>query len=155
MKPGSNGSRVPAWFSPWAVELSELYYSGSTSVFVLHGNVNDLVAIAEDGSAYGTLTDFLAEQVFGKWDLVLYYDLARGLRCFAGRNAERLKTMVVEANKKVGDVAAARKDPTTAFAMLDRFVQNNIMVEASQSAAVIIDNASFLIPSGEPGRLSA
>jgi AAA+ superfamily predicted ATPase len=154
MKPGSNGSRVPMWFPAWAVELSELYFSGSTSVFVLHGNVNDLVALTEDGSAYGTVTDFLSEQVFGKWDLVLYYDLARGLRCFAGRNGERLKTMVVEANKKVGDLAAARKDPATAFAMLDRFVQNNIMSDASMSAAILIDNASFLIPSGEPGRLS-
>ena len=158
MKPGikasPNGTRVPAWFPTWAVELSELYFSGSTSVFVFHGNVNDLVPLTEDGAAFGTVTDFLAEQVFGKWDLVLYYDLARGLRCFAGRNPERLKTMVIEANRKVGDLAAARKDPATAFAMLDRFVQNNIMADASLSAAILIDHASFLIPSGEPGRLS-
>ncbi len=154
MKP-NGAARIPKWFSPWAVELSELYFSGSTSMFVLHGNVNDLVALTEDGSAYGTLTDFLAEQIFGRWDLVLYYDLARGLRVFAGRNPERLKAMVVEANKKVGDVAVARKDPATAFAMLDRFVQNNIMAEDSLSTAILVDNASFLIPNGEPGRLSA
>jgi hypothetical protein len=28
----------------------------------------------------GALADFLAVQVFGRWDLVLHYDLARGLR---------------------------------------------------------------------------
>jgi AAA+ superfamily predicted ATPase len=148
-------ARVPDWFPPWAADLSELYFSGSTSLFVLSGNVHDLTPLSAGGSAYGTLSDFLAEQVFGRWDLVLYYDLARGLRPFAGRDGLRLKDMVVRANQKAGDLAAARKDPATAFALLDRFVQNNIMAgEESVSAAILIDHAGFLIPSGEPGRLS-
>src|ERR1700684_2162659 len=64
--------------------------------------------------------------------------------------------MAVRANARVGDLAAARKDPATAFALLDRFVQNNIMAEEGDrlSAAILIDHASFLMPSGEPGRLS-
>ncbi len=97
MKPAEHISRqrVPEWFPAWAAELSELYFSGSTSLFVLHGNVHDVVPLAADGSAYGSLSDFLAEQVFGRWDLVLYYDLARGLRAFAGRDGARLKEMVV------------------------------------------------------------
>jgi AAA+ superfamily predicted ATPase len=146
-------ARVPEWFPSWAERLSDLYFSGTTSVFVLSGNVQDLVP---SGEGYGTLVDFLAEQLFGRWDLVLYYDLARGLRAFAGRDGNRLKEMVVLANRRVGDTALARKDPATAFAMLDRFVQNNIMAEDADrvSAAVIIDHASFLVPAGEPGRLS-
>ena len=148
--------RIPEWFPRWAAELSDLYFSGSTSLFVLYGNVHDLVPLSADGSDYGSLSDFLAEQVFGRWDLVLYYDLARGLRAFAGRDGTRLKDMVVRANDKVGDLAAARKDPSTAFALLDRFVQNNIMAgeEKSVSAAILIDHASFLIPAGDPGHLS-
>jgi AAA+ superfamily predicted ATPase len=146
---------VPNWFPAWAAELSERYFSGSTSLFVLHGNVHDVVPLSADGSSYGGLADFLAEQVFGRWDLVLYYDLARGLRVFAGRDGMRLKDMVVRGNEKVGDLAGARKDSATAFALLDRFVQNNIMAgEESVSAAILIDHASFLLPSGEPGRLS-
>lgn len=146
-------SRVPEWFPPWAARLSELYFSGVTSLFVLHGNVQDLV---RNGEQYGTLADFLAEQLFGRWDLILHYDLARGLRAFAGRNGERLKEMVTLAGRRVGDLSLARKDPATAFALLDRFVQNNIMAEDDDrvSAAVLIDHASFLTPSGEPGRLS-
>ena len=127
-------------------------------MFVLHGNVQDLVRTGGDASSsYGTLADFLAEQIFGRWDLILHYDLARGLRAFAGPDGDRLKDMVVLANRKVGDLASARKDPATAFALLDRFVQNNIMAAENErvSAAVLIDHASFLVPSGEPGRLSA
>lgn len=145
--------RVPEWFPGWAARTSDLYFSGTTSVFALSGNVQDLVR-GPDG--YGTLTDFLSEQMFGRWDLVLYYDLARGLRVFAGRDANRLKEMFALANRRVGDLALARKDPATAFAMMDRFVQNNIMADDADrvSAAILIDHASFLVPAGEPGRLS-
>jgi AAA+ superfamily predicted ATPase len=150
-------TRVPEWFPGWARRMSDLYFSGTTSMFLLHGNVQDLVRTADsDKPAYGTLADFLAGQVFGRWDLILHYDLARGLRAFAGPDGERLKEMVVTANRRVGDLAAARKDPATAFAMLDRFVQNNVMAaEADRvNAAIVIDHASFLVPSGEPGRLN-
>ena len=150
-------TRVPEWFPPWAARLSDLYFSGTTSMFILHGNVEDLVPAGPDPAAgYGTLADFLAGQIFGRWDLVLHYDLARGLRAFASSDGERLKQMVVLANRKVGDLAAARKDPATAFALLDRFVQNNIMAGEGEraSCAVLIDHAAFLVPSGEPGRLS-
>jgi SpoVK/Ycf46/Vps4 family AAA+-type ATPase len=64
--------------------------------------------------------------------------------------------MVILANRKVGDLAAARKDPATALALLDRFVMNNIMAAEGDrlSAAIVIGSASFLVPAGEPGRLS-
>ena len=102
------------------------------------------------------LAEFLAEQLFGRWSLVLHYDLGRGLRAFAGRDEQRLKDMVALANKKVGDLSALPKDPAAAFALLDRFVRNNIMApeEDRLSLAVIIDQASYVFPSGEPGRLN-
>ena len=137
----------------WANQLTELFYSGSTVLFALHGNTQDLVP---NGDGFSPLPDFLAQQIFGRWDLVLYYDLARGLRAFAGSDAARLKEMVLLANRKVGDLATARRDPAMAFALLDRFVQNNIMAADADriSAAVVIDHAGFLLPAGEPGRLS-
>lgn len=146
--------RVPEWSPEWAARLSDLYFSGTTSMFVLHGAVQDFVRNAPE-PAYGTLTDFLAEQIFGRWDLVLHYDLARGLRAFAGSDGARLKEMVTLASRRVGDLAAARKDPATALAMLDRFVQYNVMAADGErlSAAVIIDHASFLVPAGDSGRL--
>src|SRR3979490_2298182 len=105
-KASGQSQRIPEWFPSWAAEFSELYFSGSTSLFVLHGNVNDLVPLSAEAGSYGSLADFLAEQVFGRWNLVLYYDLSRGLRAFAGRDGARLKDMVVRANETIGDLAA-------------------------------------------------
>ena len=148
---------LPGWFPAWAAQLADLYFSGTTSAFVMHGNTDDLFRITGDQPPqFGVLAEFLTEQIFGRWSLVLHYDMGRGLRAFAGRDEQRLKEMVALANKKVGDLSALSKDPATAFAALDRFVRNNIMAaEADRvSVAVIMDQASFVFPSGEPGRLS-
>ena len=80
--------KLPDWFPPWAAQLADLYFSGTTAAFVLHGNTYDLFRIGGDGEPrYGVLAEFLAEQLFGRWSLVLHYDLGRGLRAFAGRRA--------------------------------------------------------------------
>ena len=147
---------LPDWVPPWSRQLTELCFSGTTSVFLLHGNANDLFprgAGAEDG--YGTIADLLAEQLFGKWDLILHYDLGRGLRAFAGRNEKRLQKMTALANEKIADLSGVKNDPGVVLALLDRFVRNNIVsADRALSVAVIIDQASFLFPSGEPGRTS-
>ena len=149
---------MPDWFPPWASQLADLYFSGTTAAFVLHGNTNDVFRIgAGEGSRYGVLAEFLAQQVFGRWSLVLHYDLGQGLRAYVGRDEQqRLKDMVALANRKIGDLSALPKDPAAAFAVLDRFVRNNIMAADGDrlSLAVIMDHASYIFPSGEPGRLN-
>src|SRR3954447_1433291 len=150
-------AELPSWFPAWASQLADLYFSGTTAAFVLYGNTYDLFRIGgDDAIRYGVLAEFLAEQLFGRWSLVLHYDLGRGLRAYAGRDEQRLKEMVTLANKRIGDLSALPKDPATAFAALDRLVRNTIMApEADRiSVAVLMDQASYVFPSGEPGRLN-
>jgi AAA+ superfamily predicted ATPase len=157
-EPRRRQEKVPDWFPPWASQLADLYFSGTTAAFVLHGNTNDVFRIgAGEGSRYGILAEFLAQQVFGRWSIVLHYDLGQGLRAYVGRDEQqRLKDMVALVNRKIGDLSALPKDPAAAFAVLDRFVRNNIMAADGDrlSVAVIMDHASYIFPSGEPGRLN-
>jgi AAA+ superfamily predicted ATPase len=158
-KPGGTGTlaELPSWFPAWAARLAELYFSGTTSAFILHGNTYDYARIGgNDEARYGILAEFLAEQVFGRWSLVLHYDLGRGLRVLAGRDEQRLKEMVALATRKVGDLSVVPKEPAATFALLDRFVRSNIMAPEAErlSVAVILDQASYVFPSGEPGHLS-
>src|SRR6266852_3932224 len=54
----------------WARELSEKYYSGVTSMFVLHGNVRDLAPWKSNGATeFLPLQRFLREALFGGRDL--------------------------------------------------------------------------------------
>jgi SpoVK/Ycf46/Vps4 family AAA+-type ATPase len=141
---------------PWANQVADLFFSGTTAAFVLHGNTYDLFRMDAKAERYGVLAEFLAEQLFGRWSLVLHYDLGRGLRAFAGRDEARLKDMVALANRRVGDLTALSREPAAAFAILDRFVRANIMAKEEDrlSVAVILDQASYLFPAGEPGRAS-
>ncbi|HEX5724498.1 MAG TPA: AAA family ATPase [Longimicrobiaceae bacterium] len=148
---------LPAWFPGWARRLADLYFSGTTSVFVLHGNTHDFVRAGDGaGAAYAGLAEFLAEQLFGRWDLVFHYDLGRGLRVFAGRDDARQRQMAERVNQQLFDLSAVKNDPGQVLALLDRFVRFNVMAaeEKRMSAAVLLDHASFLFPSGEPGRMS-
>ena len=148
---------LPASFPPWARQLAELYFSGTTSAFVLHGNTYDFVrSPGRDSEEFVGLVEFLAEQLFGRWSLVLHYDLGRGLRVAAGRDEQRLKEMVTLANRKLGDLSTLSKEPSAAIALLDRFVRNNLMAADADrlSMAVIVDQASYVFPAGDPGRLS-
>ncbi len=152
----SRVSALPGHFPAWAAKLAELYFSGTTSMFVLHGNTFDLVRMNADGSRWSGLAEFLAEQLFGRWDVILHYDLARGLRPLAGSNAKRLSDMVTALNRVLGDVRQIKRDPLTSLAAIDLFVQKNIMAEPGErlSAAVIIDHASFVAPGGDRLQLS-
>ena len=78
----------PDWYPAWARQFAELYLADTNCVFVFHGNVHDLVRCPRsDGSEdYGNLMQFLSEQVFGQWDVVVQYDLAKGLRPAVGGN---------------------------------------------------------------------
>ncbi len=149
---GQKLGTLPTWLPAWSVALAELYFSGTTSMFVLHGNTFDFIQTDGDGEvAYGTLSEFLAEQLFGRWDLVLHYDLAQGLRCLAGRNPERQMKMVPLANRRVAPLAGLSKDPAAVFETLDRFVAKNVVGDDQDrlSAAILLDHASYLAPAAD------
>jgi SpoVK/Ycf46/Vps4 family AAA+-type ATPase len=151
---------LPTWYPPWALTLADLYFSGSSSVFALYGNTYDLVPLCDpadqERGRYGGIPEFLAEQMFGRWDLVLHYDLGRGLRVFAGANEKRLRDMVQLATKRIGDLSTLKNDPAIVLGLLDLFVRENIMAvpEKQLRTAFIINHASYLFPAGEPGRTS-
>src|SRR3954465_14629867 len=143
---------LPDWYPAWAAELANLYFSGTTCVFVLHGNVHDLVRVSDEGeSRYCALSDFLVSQVFGKWDLVLGYELSRGLRALAADDADRLRTMSQYLVARWGEPATWPRDPDKALLGLDAFVERNLLEEPRErkSVALVFDYAQFLMPTSD------
>ena len=107
---------VPSWLPGWAREFAEQYFSGTTCLFMLHGNVHDLIWLRRGRSAalYGSLPQFLATQIFGTWDVVLRYDLSQGLRVYAGSDAERHRKMIGLLERRIGDPKLWPRDPDAA-----------------------------------------
>lgn len=146
---------LPDWFPPWARRLAELYFSGTTCLFIVHGNVHDLIrcpAKNGDGDDYCSLPEFLATQVFGSWDVVVQYDLARGLRPAVGSDAKRLQPMVQYLASRLGEPATWPRDAESVLLTLDKLVERNLLEDDAahrKSLGIILDYAQYLCPVGD------
>ncbi|MCY2988600.1 MAG: ATP-binding protein [Planctomycetota bacterium] len=149
--------QLPAWYPAWARELAEAYFSRTTCVFVLHGNVHDLIqAPVGDQASYSSLPEFLSTQVFGKWDLVIGHDLSRGLRLLAGNNAERLRSMVQYLTARWGEPATWPREPDKVLLLLDSLVERMLLEDPGnrKHIAVIFEYGQYLVPAGDLSSLA-
>ncbi len=156
---GDQARGVLPWFPDWAREFAEQYFAGTTCLFVLHGNVHDLIPREQAGERiYGSVTDFLATQLFGSWDVVLRHDLSQGLQVAAGPDGDRLRRMVGLLGERIGEPKAWPRDPDAILALIDRLVQG-ILLEVDPakriSLGVILDHAQYLVPTGELSQMAS
>ena len=130
-------------------------------MFLLHGNVRDLVPVAPPGqeaaSGWGTVSDFLAREMFGRWDIVLAYDVGKGLRPLAGPDPNRLRAMAQWLTERLGNAANWPRDPDAAIAALDALLERNLLEppEKRKRIALVLDYAQYLAPGGDGGRSGA
>lgn len=146
---------LPAWCPPWAERLGDAYLSGTSCVFLLHGNVRDLVPLGPPDAAtpagWGTVPDFLARELFGRWDIVLAYDVGKGLRPLAGPDANRLRTMAQWLTERLGNATTWPRDPDQAVAAIDALLERNLIdpPEQRKRIAVLLDYGQYLVPAGD------
>ncbi len=144
--------KLPAGHPAWAGELADLYFSGTTCLFVLHGNVHDFVPCLRGGeNAYCTLSEFRTNQVFGRWDIVLSYDLSSGLRPQAGGDRERLRGMLQYLTARWGEPSTWPREPDKVLQLLDNFIERSLVDDAASrtSIAILFDYAQYLVPAGD------
>src|SRR5262245_17741826 len=143
---------LPDWYPAWTKELADLYFSGTINTFVLYGNVHDLVPCKNGGTSFINLSDFLATQVFGAWDVTLGYDLGRGLRPIAGSDSKRLQSMVQYVAGIAGAPNTWPRDPDKVLDILEPLLQRNLLEENVQNRkriAFLFEHSQFLLPSGD------
>lgn len=137
---------------PWVTKLRDSYLAGGASMFILHGNVADVIGSA-DGPNYvvETIPDYLTRRLFGSYDLVLHYDVGRGLRAYAADDPRRLTQMNALLARVLGDKAELPRDPTQALRTIDRIAALLLVGEKDQSRklAVLIDYADMVCPADD------
>jgi AAA+ superfamily predicted ATPase len=162
--PAAGAAALPAWCPAWAERLGDAYLAGTSAVFLLHGNVRDLVPVAPPAAAgpdrpdaWGTVPDFLARELFGRWDVVLSYDIGRGLRPLAGPDPARLRTMAQWLTERLGHASQWPRDPDAAVGAIDAILERNLIdpPEQRKRIAVVLDYAQYLVPGGDLASRSA
>jgi AAA+ superfamily predicted ATPase len=148
---------LPDWFPDWAKQMADLYFSGTTCLFLLHGNVHDLMRVSTgSGEGWCNLPEFLATQLFGNWEAVLHYDLGRGLRPMAGSDPARLQAMVQRLSARLGELGTWPRDPDQALSLLDRFLERTLVDEneAKKRIAILFPYSQYLVPAGDLASLA-
>lgn len=149
----ASADRLPSWFPSWARELGERYVSGTTCLFVLHGNVHDLMpSQGANGETFCGLNEFLSRQVFGSWNVVLGHDLSRGLRPMPGGDPQRLQSMLRELAPRLGSPGDWPRDPEQALLLLDKYIERSLVEESPEkqrSIAILLEYAQYLVPAGD------
>ncbi len=112
----------------WAVEMRDLFRSGSAAQFLIHGNVFDVVP---HGGRLLSLPAFLDAVMFSTYDVVLHYDRSRGVR--ATRGAEDWGGWLDQALGREGNLQSLLREPGSALELIDRYLLRTLNLRALAS----------------------
>ncbi len=115
----------------WAETIRSTYLRGEASVFILHGNVHDL--ILHDGKPRG-LVPFLQEVLLAKKDAILHYNPSVGVRTL-----KKTRTLVG------ADRLAVVQDPEQALPALEK------VLRGTDGVGIVLDYVDLVAPDGSAG----
>ena len=141
---------------PWARELSEKYYSRSFSLFVLYGNVRDLVPQHRQGATdFVPLDEFLSGALFGQRDLVLHYD--RGGLNFGSAESQSDFRRALEGYDSFHATSYSQgglpRNPDAVLNLLDNYLR--LRIADGKKIGLVIDFAETIAPAGDVSGMSA
>ncbi len=147
----------------WAQQLSEKYYSGAFSMFVVYGNIYDLVPYdsgqppAKDEKRVSALSlgKFLQTGMFGQRDIVLSYDRGGGIG-FANAEIQKDFTRALGAYDSFHGSnysQALPRNPDGVLNILDNYLR--LRVHDGKKIAIVIDYAETIAPAGDTGGMNA
>ncbi len=131
----------------WAVELRDRYLSGEASVFLVHGNVRDLVAVADgDATRWDTMRVFLERFFRRTKDLVVHFNVSEGIEFPSKAAEEQFKRAVNNRRlmrRREPMDALPRSTPAALAAIED------VLTDPSLRAAVLLDYLETISPNAD------
>jgi AAA+ superfamily predicted ATPase len=139
----------------WARQLSEKYYSRTIALFVLNGNVRDLVPVRRaGGTEFVPLARFLNEALFGQRDLVLIYDRGGGLNFSRSEMQADFSRAIAGYDSFHGTnySAGLPRNPDGVLNLLDNYLR--LRIADGKKIALAIDFAETIAPAGDVSGMS-
>ncbi|MCS7085148.1 MAG: AAA family ATPase, partial [Bacteroidia bacterium] len=140
----------------WVQEFARIYFTGTISQFILHGNIVDYVRVEDSsGVRYPKLRDYLQNDLFKKRDAVIRYDRASGITF---RTPEMRKDFfqVLQSYDTLHGTNFCQnlpRDPVQAFAILENYFYRRLT--EGKKIAFIVDYADTLVPMSTGGGISS
>jgi AAA+ superfamily predicted ATPase len=140
----------------WAREFSEKYYSRSYALFVVYGNVRDLIPFRQPSETqFLSLDQFLSSAMFGQRDLVLHYD--RGGLSFGNPDSQADFRRALEGYDSFHGSSYAKgglpRNPDAVLNILDNYLR--LRIADGKKIALVVDFAETIAPAGDVSGMSA
>ena len=144
----------------WAQELAAKYGSKTANLYILHGNIRDLLPHRkkEDEFVFTRVQEYISEILFGNRDIIAYYDRSGGVS-FCEPEMERdylsaAPKFAVSPDIDKGDFLSS--DPEKSFPYLEKYFLSCIPADRREKCRMvfIIDYAEHIVPAGDLIRLS-
>jgi transitional endoplasmic reticulum ATPase len=137
----------------WADTLRVRYLSGEGSMFLLHGNVRDLVPWREGSgaAAWLDLRGFLERFLGRTRDLVAYHNVSTGLQ-FADRSQEQRFRRVVDTRRALRGDGPMAALPHSVDDTLDALEM--LLLDPGHASALILDYAEMVAPNADVAFMS-
>ena len=127
----------------WIDDLRSSYKSGAHNQFILHGNVYDSFFSHSEDKLAGLLS-FLSEEILSGFDVIVSYDLAKGIRIRKGGDElDKLTNRPFAPEKQT-------QSPSSSLHELDRLLLTAVNVGRIRGprckVAVLIEDAHLVVP---------
>jgi ATP-dependent 26S proteasome regulatory subunit len=138
----------------WAQELSYKYGSKTTNLYLLHGNIRDLLPhkMDEGKFIFVRIQDYISDVLFGKRDIIVFYDRSSGVSFCTPEMAKDYQKAMKLCLPDVDDEALVSAEPETSFPYLEKYFLMNIAQK--KRIVFILDYAETIVPTGDLIRLS-
>jgi AAA+ superfamily predicted ATPase len=135
----------------WVDELKNKYLNHKKSVFLLHGNVDDLFELQNGHDA--ELSEYLSQEIFSKRDIVLNFNIGTGIRFRDQDSKKEFQKLLWGYDNTRGTNFSDRlpSDSGEIFRLLNLFIK---VTGKEKSIALIINHADLLIPNEELSSLN-
>jgi ATP-dependent 26S proteasome regulatory subunit len=138
----------------WAQELSYKYGSKTTNLYLLHGNIRDLLPhkMHEGQFIFVRIQDYISDVLFGMRDIIVFYDCSSGVSFCTPEMAKDYQRVMKARFPEAVDDDLVSTDPETSFPYLEKYFLMNI--SQKKRIVFILDYAETMVPAGDLIRLS-
>jgi AAA+ superfamily predicted ATPase len=143
----------------WAQELASKYGSKTANLYILHGNIRDLLPHKrkEGEFTFTRVQEYISEVLFGNLNIIAYYDCSSGVT-FCEPEMERDYLAAIPGlceNPDADKSDFTSTDPQKSFPNLERYFLSRIPKDRRTTCrmVLIIDYAEYIVPAGDLFRL--
>lgn len=149
---GSIAQKQDLRLPPWAIEMKRKYEAGESAVFLLYGNVLDILPYR---SEFVHLRDFLTRALSGGKDIVAYYNISEGITFATPQMKDDFRRFVDVTASVSGRIPGLSdpafygehpeliRDPQVALPLLER------LIEMRNRVFLVIDHVDKIAPNSE------